>query len=99
MAGLGATFPVDTEENFQECIELLLADQLRHGRELRSSSYQLDTGGEDMTRATLNPFRPTRWEHHTDGRPLIWFTEEAEELAAEKSTYVYGRAERARQRC
>lgn len=43
-----------------------------------------------MTGATLNPFRPTRWEHHTDGRPLIWFTKEAEELAAEKSTYVYG---------
>jgi hypothetical protein len=43
-----------------------------------------------MIRATLNPFRPTRWEHHTDGRPLIWFTEEAQELAAEKSTYVYG---------
>jgi hypothetical protein len=43
-----------------------------------------------MNRTTLNPFRPTRWEHHTDGRPLIWFTEEAEVLAAEKSTYVYG---------
>lgn len=43
-----------------------------------------------MTATTLNPFRPTRWEHQTDGRPLIWFTEEAEVLAAEKSTYVYG---------
>lgn len=43
-----------------------------------------------MTGTTLNPFRPTRWEHHTDGRPLIWFTKEAEELAGEKSTYVYG---------
>jgi hypothetical protein len=26
VAGLGATFPVDTEESLQECIELLLAD-------------------------------------------------------------------------
>jgi hypothetical protein len=43
-----------------------------------------------MNAAALNPFRPTRWEHHMDGRPLIWFTEEAAELAAEKSTYVYG---------
>lgn len=43
-----------------------------------------------MTSGTINPFRPTRWEHHTDGRPLIWFTEEAEELAADKSTYIHG---------
>jgi hypothetical protein len=43
-----------------------------------------------MTPASLNPFRPTRWEHHGDGRPLIWFTETAEMLAADKSTYVYG---------
>jgi hypothetical protein len=43
-----------------------------------------------MTGTMLNPFRPTRWEHHTDGRPLIWFTDQAEELAANKSTYIYG---------
>lgn len=43
-----------------------------------------------MTAGAINPFRPTRWEHHVDGRPLIWFTEEAEELSAEKSTYIHG---------
>lgn len=43
-----------------------------------------------MSANTINPFRPTRWEHHLDGRPLIWFTGEAEEIAADKSTYVYG---------
>lgn len=43
-----------------------------------------------MTGTTINPFRPTRWEHHTDGRPLIWFTVEAEELSADKSTYIHG---------
>lgn len=43
-----------------------------------------------MTSGSINPFRPTRWEHHTDGRPLIWFTEEAEELSADKSTYIHG---------
>lgn len=43
-----------------------------------------------MTAGAINPFRPTRWEHHTDGRPLIWFTEEAEELSADKSTYIHG---------
>lgn len=43
-----------------------------------------------MTVGVINPFRPTRWEHHTDGRPLIWFTEEAEELSADKSTYIHG---------
>ncbi len=43
-----------------------------------------------MTGTALNPFRPTRWEHHSDGRPLIWFTDYAEGLAADKSTYVYG---------
>lgn len=43
-----------------------------------------------MTVGAINPFRPTRWEHHVDGRPLIWFTEEAEELSAEKSTYIHG---------
>ena len=43
-----------------------------------------------MTSGAINPFRPTRWEHHTDGRPLIWFTEEADELSADKSTYIHG---------
>lgn len=43
-----------------------------------------------MNTVVINPFRPTRWEHHTDGRPLIWFTDEAEELSAEKSTYIHG---------
>ncbi len=43
-----------------------------------------------MNVAALNPFRPTRWEHHSDGQPLIWFTAEAEQLAGDKSTYVYG---------
>jgi hypothetical protein len=43
-----------------------------------------------MNGSAINPFRPTRWEHHTDGRPLIWFTEEAEELSADKSTYIHG---------
>jgi hypothetical protein len=43
-----------------------------------------------MTGGALNPFRPTRWEHHTDGRPLIWFTAEAEELSADKSAYIHG---------
>lgn len=38
----------------------------------------------------INPFRPTRWEHHTEGRPLIWFTPTAESLAQEKSTFVRG---------
>ena len=37
-----------------------------------------------------NPFRPTRWEHHRDGRPLLWFTSAARELAAPKSVFVYG---------
>ncbi len=38
----------------------------------------------------INPFRPTRWEHHSEGRPLIWFTPTAESLAQEKSTFVRG---------
>jgi hypothetical protein len=43
-----------------------------------------------MMETYINPFRPTRWEHHRDGRPLIWFTDTAEELTGDKSTYVYG---------
>lgn len=42
-----------------------------------------------MTEIT-NPFRPTRWEHHRDGRPLLWFTNSARELAAPKSVFIYG---------
>ena len=37
-----------------------------------------------------NPFRPTRWEHHRDGKPLLWFTDTARELAAPKSVFLYG---------
>jgi len=43
-----------------------------------------------MSGAAINPFRPTRWEHHANGRPLIWFTVEADELSADKSTYIHG---------
>jgi hypothetical protein len=37
-----------------------------------------------------NPFRPTRWEHHSDGFPLIWFSPTARLLAEDKSAYLYG---------
>lgn len=43
-----------------------------------------------MNNPTANPFRPTRWEHHLDGRHLIWYTEIADELVGAKSTFVYG---------
>lgn len=43
-----------------------------------------------MTPIVENPFRPTRWEHHSDGLPLIWFTPTAEQLAGDKSAYVHG---------
>lgn len=43
-----------------------------------------------MTLQSLNPFRPTRWEHHQVGDALIWFTRSAEGLAEPKSFYVYG---------
>ena len=43
-----------------------------------------------MNGPAINPFRPTRWEHHANGRPLIWFTVEADELSADKSTYIHG---------
>lgn len=43
-----------------------------------------------MPTPPINPFRPTRWEHHSDGRPLIWFTKTGELLAGDKSAYVYG---------
>lgn len=43
-----------------------------------------------MTRASFNPFRPTRWEHQRDGFQLIWFTDAAGILSAEKSVYIRG---------
>lgn len=43
-----------------------------------------------MNQSTLNPFRPTRWEHQHDGNQLIWFTPVASHLAGEKSMYVSG---------
>lgn len=43
-----------------------------------------------MNESGLNPFRPTRWEHHRGRRPLIWFTTTHNELAGDKSVYVYG---------
>lgn len=43
-----------------------------------------------MNSPIQNPFRPTRWEHHLDGQQLIWYTETADELVAEKSVFVYG---------
>ena len=43
-----------------------------------------------MNNRNLNPFKPTRWEHHSDGMPLIWFTDTANDLVGEKSVFVYG---------
>lgn len=43
-----------------------------------------------MTLPSFNPFRPTRWEHHSVAPPLIWFSDTAEQLCAEKSFYVFG---------
>lgn len=43
-----------------------------------------------MNSLVQNPFRPTRWEHQQDGQQLIWYTETADELVAEKSVFVYG---------
>lgn len=40
--------------------------------------------------ASLNPFRPTRWEQHFDGRQLIWYSGTSDELVASKSAFVYG---------
>jgi len=37
-----------------------------------------------------NPFRPARWEHHSDGPPLIWFAPTADLLVQDKSVYVHG---------
>ncbi len=41
-------------------------------------------------RTVHNPFRPTRWEHHSDGSPLIWFTPTAALLSEDKSAYLFG---------
>lgn len=38
----------------------------------------------------MNPFRPTRWEHHRDGYQLIWFSKLAATLSGEKSFYISG---------
>jgi len=43
-----------------------------------------------MNSLVQNPFRPTRWEHQQNGQQLIWYTETADELVAEKSVFVYG---------
>lgn len=43
-----------------------------------------------MTQISRNPFRPTRWEHHSKGQPLIWYAGTAEDLIGEKSVFVYG---------
>ncbi|WPZ24058.1 hypothetical protein UM399_07575 [Sulfitobacter pontiacus] len=43
-----------------------------------------------MKSLVQNPFRPTRWEHQQDGQQLIWYTDTADELVAEKSVFVYG---------
>ncbi len=43
-----------------------------------------------MTDVPINPFRPTRWEHHRDGQQLIWYSSVADQLSAEKSFYVSG---------
>ena len=43
-----------------------------------------------MTDAPMNPFRPTRWEHHREGQQLIWYSEFADTIAAEKSFYING---------
>lgn len=43
-----------------------------------------------MTPITINPFRPTRWEHQRDGYQLIWYTKTADLISREKSVYVRG---------
>lgn len=37
-----------------------------------------------------NPFRPTRWEQHLDGKHLIWYSSTSNELIGSKSAFVYG---------
>jgi hypothetical protein len=93
----GQHFQSDVDEQLQECVELLTwRGPINRGGKLRGKARQLDIGSSDMTSGSINPFRPTRWEHHTDGRPLIWFTEEAEELSADKVD-LYSRYPRDRQ--
>lgn len=43
-----------------------------------------------MSARTINPFRPTRWEHQRAGHHLIWFAEAAEHLSGDKSVYIRG---------
>lgn len=43
-----------------------------------------------MTVILDNPFLPVRWEHHGNEHPLIWFSETAEKISQDKSTYVAG---------
>lgn len=43
-----------------------------------------------MNRRNFNPFRPTRWEHHGSGRPLIWFSSAADDIIGHKPTFIYG---------
>jgi hypothetical protein len=43
-----------------------------------------------MTTSLKNPFRPTRWEQHFDGRHLIWYSSTSKELIGSKSAFVYG---------
>ena len=43
-----------------------------------------------MISSTINPFRPTRWEHTRDELQLIWFTSAADVLILEKAVYVKG---------
>jgi len=37
-----------------------------------------------------NPFRPTRWEQHFDGKHLIWYSSTSNDLIGSKSAFVYG---------
>jgi hypothetical protein len=43
-----------------------------------------------MNQPSMNPFRPTRWEHHRDGQQLIWYSQLANTLSGEKSFYISG---------
>lgn len=43
-----------------------------------------------MNRRNFNPFRPTRWEHHGSGRPLIWYSSAADDIIGHKPTFIYG---------
>lgn len=43
-----------------------------------------------MNTRNFNPFRPTRWEHHGSGRPLIWYSSAADDIVGHKPTFIYG---------